>query len=75
MSNILLKISLPQKNRFGIVFILAVVICELTFKLKSENIINYKNIYVRRVIYLSLIYLIFAFFKFFELNQFIYFEF
>ena len=73
--NMILKFSIPQDNRSGILFVIILIIFDWTFKKNERNPLNYKNKYFRRLIYLFLSYLVFAHFQIIDLSQFIYFQF
>ncbi len=73
--NMILKFSIPKDNRSGILFVIILIIFDWTFKKDERNPLNYKNKYFRRLIYLSLSYLVFAHFQIIDLSQFIYFQF
>ena len=75
LANMISKLSVPQDNRFGIIFVLILLVLEWSFKDNVNGVLAYNNYFIRRLIYLVLFYLIFAFFPFFESNQFIYFQF
>lgn len=69
------KFSIPSDNRGGIFLMIIFFILEWSNRLDERNVICYKNVYLRRLVYFILFYWCFAFFKFYDSNQFIYFAF
>jgi alginate O-acetyltransferase complex protein AlgI len=75
LQRIILEFSFPEDNRGGTVLIIIFILFEWNFRKNERNPINFKIKYIRWLVYTLLFYSTFAFFSFFEYNQFIYFEF
>jgi alginate O-acetyltransferase complex protein AlgI len=73
--NVLKKISLPLDNRGGVIFILALLFYEWTIRESEREIFYYSKWYQRKITYFLLAYMCFAYFEFFDSNQFLYFDF
>ena len=72
---IILKFSFPQDNKGGIIFIIILLLFELTMKNNPKNPLYYKNIFLRNLIYFVLLFFIFSHFKIINSTEFIYFQF
>ena len=75
LQRIILERSFPKDNRGGAILIIIFILLEWNFRKNERNPINFKIKYIRWLVYTLLFYSIFAFFRFFEYDQFIYFEF
>jgi alginate O-acetyltransferase complex protein AlgI len=75
LSLMLSKISIPNDNRSGILFVVILVVFDWTMRKDERNPFNYKFKYFRRLVYVFVSYLIFAYFQLIDLSQFIYFQF
>ena len=69
------KFSFPNNDKYGFVFILLLLAYEWSRRKDVEDIINFKNMYLRYFNYLFISYCIFAHFQLVDLSQFIYFQF
>ena len=75
LQRIILERSFPEDNRGGAILIIIFILLEWNFRKNERNPINFKIKYIRWLVYTLLFYSIFASFRFFEYDQFIYFEF
>ena len=73
--SIMTKFSIPSQQLSGIIFVVILILFEWTLKDNVRNPINYRFKYLRRIVYLILVYLIIAHFELINKNQFIYFQF
>ena len=73
--NILKYIGIPSLHRFGIVFIILIIIFDWIFRKDERQVININKKYKRWFVYLFFSYLIFSHFQIIDLSQFIYFQF
>ena len=72
---IISKFSIPMDNKGGILVVFIFFSLEWLFKNDERRVINFKNIYYRWFFYFILSFFCFSFFKIFEENQFLYFQF
>ena len=71
----LTNLSIPQIFRSGIVFVIIICSLDWVWRKNEIDLLNIQNKYLRWSLYSGLIYLIVAYFTFFDPSQFIYFQF
>ena len=75
LHNIIKHIDIPSVHRFGIIFIILIIILDWIMRVNERNPIDFKNKYLKYATYFMLLYQTISYLKIVDSSQFIYFQF